>query len=369
MRDIIGDLGRQPVTRPVSLKAVVWASPIFVVGCFRSGTTLVQTILDSHPSLSVSYEANFLVDIPLGLRSCTANAAGALTSAEAHPTFRAETFDAGAARAACRELGITDAAGAMRVLGGSLALEQGKRRWGTKTPNALLRLAELAAVYPDSQFIHVIRDGRESASSQARIDRSLVQGALLWRTGIRNGLRAGPLLGPERYLELHLEELLSSPEEQMRRMCAFLGEDFDQSLLHFHTTARGRIPPSDLRIHPRLGEPPRPLPPSRDGAASGLVRRAAAALINAELVELGYVRAASSGRLRRIVYVVIGYTVFFASLWRNLPDLYRHFTHSVGASRAARSVTASPSADRSKESPCPNEQPGPLLPRQRRSHD
>ncbi len=175
--------------------------------------------------------------------------------------------------------------------------------------------------------------------------------------------------GAERYFELRLEELLSSPEEQMRRMCAFLGEDFDQSLLHFHTTARGRIPPSDLRIHPRLGEPPRPVPPSRDGAASGLVRRAAAALINAELVELGYVRAASSGRLRRIVYVVIGYTIFLASLWRNLPDLFRHFTHSVGASRAARSVTASPSADRSKESPCPNEQPGPLLPRQRRSHD
>ncbi len=80
-------------------------------------------------------------------------------------------------------------------------------------------------------------------------------------------------------------------------MCAFLGEDFDQSLLHFHTTARERIPLSDLPIHPRLGEPPRPLPPSRDGAATGLVQRAAAALIDAELVELGYVPAASYGRL------------------------------------------------------------------------
>jgi hypothetical protein len=224
-------------------------------------------------------------------------------------------------------------------------------------------------VYPDSQFIHVIRDGRDSASSQARIDRSLVQGALLWRTGIRNGRRVGPLLGPERYLEVRLEELLSSPEEQMRRMCAFLGEDFEQSLLHFHTTARERIPPSDLAIHPRLGQPPRPLPPSRDGVAAGLVQRAAAALINAELVELGYVPAASSSRPRRIVDVIIGYTVFLASLRRNIPDLCRHFAHSVGAIRAARGVTASPSSDRSKESPCPDEQPGPLLPRPGRSRD
>jgi hypothetical protein len=251
----------------------------------------------------------------------------------------------------------------MRVLAGSLAFAQGKRRWGTKTPNALLRLAELAAVYPDSQVIHVIRDGRDSASSQARIDRSLVQAALLWRTGIRNGRRAGPLLGPERYLEVRLEELLSSPEEQMRRMCAFLGEDFDQALLQFHTTARERIPSSDLRIHPRLGEPPRPLPPSRDGAETGLVQRAAAALINAELADLGYVPAASSGRLRRIVDVIVGYTVFLVSLRRNIPDLFRHFAHSAGARRAARSVTASPSAGRSKESPCPIELPGPRLPR------
>jgi hypothetical protein len=334
----------------------------------------VQTILDSHPRLSVSYEANFLVDIPLGRRSCMASAPAALTSAEAHPTFRAESFDTWGAREACGELGITDAAGAMRVLGGSLALAQGKRRWGTKTPNALLRLAELAAVYPDAQFIHVIRDGRDSASSQARIDRSLVQGALLWRAGIRNGRRVGPLLGPERYLEVRLEELLSSPEEQMRRMCAFLGENFEPSLRHFHTTARERIPSSDLSIHPRLGQPPRPLPPSRDGVATALVQRAATALINAELVELGYVPASPSGRPGRIVYPVIGYIVFLASLWRSIPDLYRHFTHYVGAIRAARGVTASPSSDRSssdrsKEPPCPDEPPRPLLPRPGRSRD
>src|SRR6266567_12270 len=78
---------------------------------------------------------------------------------------------------------------------------------------------------------------------------------------------------------------------------------------------------------------------SRDGAATGLVQRAAAALINAELVELGYVPAASSVRLRRIVYMIIGYTFFLVSLPRRLGDLFRHFARSCGARRAARSVT------------------------------
>ena len=338
--DTDGSPGQQPVRRPASLEAVVWASPVFVVGCPRSGTTLVQTMLDSHPRLSVIYEANFLVDIPLGLLSSLADASEALTLAEAHPNSQTHSFDTRTARAACRELGITDAAGAMRVLAASQAFAQGKRRWGNKTPKALLHLAELAIVYPDAQFIHVIRDGRDSACSQARVSgRSVVQGALLWRTGMRTGRRAGLHLGPDRYLEIRLEELLSSPEEQLRRMCAFLGEDFDQSLLHFHTTARERIPPSDLPIHPRLGEPPRPLPPSREGAAKGLVQRAVAALIDAELAELGYVPAASSGRRRQILYIIIGYTFFLISLRRSLRDLFRHFARSGGARRAVRSAT------------------------------
>ena len=331
--------GRQPVRSPAGLEAVILAPPVFVVGCPRSGTTLVQTMLDSHARLSVLYEADFLVDIPFGLRSCLANAQEALTLAEAHPTFRTE-FDARTASAACRELGIMDAPGAMRVLAASQALAQGKRRWGNKTVKASLHLAKLAIVYPDAQFIHVIRDGRDSASSNARVfGWSVVKGALLWRGGIRAARRAGSRLGPDRYLEVRLEELLSSPEEQIRRMCAFLGEDFDKSLLQCNTTARKRVPSPGLWCHPRLGEPPRPLPPSGDGAATGISQRAAAALMNAELVELGYVAAGSSGRLRRMVYVVIGYTLFLVSLRRSLRELVRHFVRCAGARRATRSVT------------------------------
>ena len=358
MSDIVADRSPggigQPVQGPVSLTALVWASPVIVVGCVRSGTTLVQTMLDSHPRLSVLYEADFLVDIPLGLRSSAANASRALTLAEAHPSHRMHGFDIRTARAACGELGIADAAGAMRVLAASQALAQGKRRWGNKTPKALLHLAELAIVYPDAQFIHVIRDGRDSASSQTRRGphhRTAVEGALLWRTGMRTGRQAGLRLGPDRYLEVRLEELLSSPEGQLRRMCAFLGEDFDQSLLHSHMSAKERIPPSSLPSHPRIGDPPRPLPPNRESTATGLMQRAVAALIHAELEELGYVPAGSSGGFRRIVYVLIGYTCFLVSLRSSIRDLFRHFARSAGARRAARSRTRQPTANISKDEP------------------
>jgi hypothetical protein len=324
----------------ITLETIVSASPVFVVGCPRSGTTLVQTVLDSHPSLSVPYEADVLVDIPLGPRSGHAGAAEALSIAAAHPSCEVHRFDTRAARTACDEFGITDAAGAMRVLAASQALARGKKRWGTKTPKAVLYLGELARIYPDAQFVHVIRDGRDSASSQARVFHySAVQGALLWRTGLRAGRRAGSALGPDRYLEVRLEEFLSSPEEQIRRMCAFLGEDFDPSLLSFNSTARDRVPSANLSIHPRIGEPPRPHLPNRDSAATGRLQRTVAVLIEPELAELGYVPAASSARRQRIVYMLMGYTIFLVSLRRNLPALIRHLARSAGARRAARSAT------------------------------
>jgi hypothetical protein len=328
---------RREVLRWENLKTVVWAPPVFVVGCPRSGTTLVQTILDSHPHLSVLYEADALIDIPLGLRSWRANAQEALRLVEAIPNFLEDGVDFRTSRAACRELGITDAAGAMRALAASQAVDQRKRRWGTKIPKALLHLTELAVVYPDAQFVHVIRDGRDSASSQARVlDRSIVQGALMWRTGMRTGRSAGSRLGHERYLEVRLEELLYSSEHQIRRICEFLGEGFDPSMLHFSTTARERIPASTLQFHPRLGEPPRPLPPNRDVAATGTAQRAAVALIEDELIGLGYLSAATSGRLRRIFYIIIGYILFLFSLRRNTPELLRHIARSGGARLAAR---------------------------------
>ena len=335
--DSHGRPGSQPAARPVTLEEVVWGRPVFVVGCPRSGTTLVQTILDSHPRLSVLYEADALVDIPLGPRSCLVNASEALTLAEAHWSLQGRSFDVEMARTACKELGIADAAGAMRVLAALQAFAQGKSRWGNKKPKAVLHLAELATLYPDAQFVHVIRDGRHVASSQARLfDCNAAQGALLWRTAIRTGRRAGSRLGPSRYLEMRLEELLSSPEEQIGRMCAFLGEDFDQSMLYSNLTAKERIPAASLKFHPRLGESPQPCRQNRDSAETGLVQRGASALMDAELVELGYVPATSLGRARRFIHVIIGYTFVLVRFRKSWWELFRHFARSVGARSAAR---------------------------------
>ena len=37
-------------------------SPFFIVGCGRSGTTLLRTMLNHHPNVAVPVESLFIVD-------------------------------------------------------------------------------------------------------------------------------------------------------------------------------------------------------------------------------------------------------------------------------------------------------------------
>src|SRR5437763_14264204 len=45
-----------PATRPVGTKA--WQGPLFVVGIWRSGTSLLYALLNQHPRIALMYEGD-----------------------------------------------------------------------------------------------------------------------------------------------------------------------------------------------------------------------------------------------------------------------------------------------------------------------
>ncbi len=57
---------------------------------------------------------------------------------------------------------------AVRAFFEAYAGEQGKPRWGDKTPAYMLAIQRIGRTLPESRFIHLIRDGRDVALSQAR---------------------------------------------------------------------------------------------------------------------------------------------------------------------------------------------------------
>lgn len=115
------------------------------------------------------------------------------------------------------------------------ALGEGKARWGDKTPYYVMHMPKLLEWFPDAQFVHLIRDGRDVALSLFGRQHDFhvyntYFAAEYWESYVEKGHNLGSALPPDQYLELRYEDLLAQPEDAMRKLCAFLGEEFSAEL-------------------------------------------------------------------------------------------------------------------------------------------
>jgi hypothetical protein len=121
------------------------------------------------------------------------------------------------------------------------------QRWGDKTPGYVFHLPLISRIFPDCQFIHLIRDGRDVAlSSMAKWHRRFPQRLYMdeqylirsWLRALSHGRSAGAALGPDRYVELKYEDLVLDPETRLGEICGFLGEDLHPDMLQHESLAR-----------------------------------------------------------------------------------------------------------------------------------
>ena len=112
-------------------------------------------------------------------------------------------------------------------------LQQEKRRvWGDKSPGLQHWLPELLLLIPQAKLIHIVRDGRATAASMhKRARKHLLWSAQQWVDGNLTALQHQFILGKEQMMVLRYEDLLRDPEESMRRVCNFLGINFDPTVL------------------------------------------------------------------------------------------------------------------------------------------
>lgn len=230
--------------------------PFFVVGCPRSGTTLVREILDNHPRLAVVDESHLVVG--LAPRWWTMRRQPTVDDVLSHPRVqrwdvpRSDLID----QIDGRDGG--EYPDPVRQVFDAYARCRRTPRWGDKTPGYVTYVRRLARWFPDAQFIHVVRDGREVAASLAERawgPPSAVSGAFWWAWKVRTGRRQGRALGAHRYVEVRLEDLVENPEATIRAVCEFLGEPFTPSMLDYHLRFAHRNPvPRDQERH--LVRPP-----------------------------------------------------------------------------------------------------------------
>jgi hypothetical protein len=231
----------------------------FLLGCRRSGTTLMRVMFDSNPEMAVPLEAYFPVDPPAAwLGSGGAIDAGAVVSAfERKRWFRKLPLEAGAFRAAVEAGDIRAYPDVVRCFFRTYADAQGKPRYGSKTPRHVILQPQLAAMFPEARFVHIVRDGRDVVLSLLEVDRDMPDlrtAARFWRDRVTRGRADGRRLGAERYTEVRYEDLLDDPEHVLRRLCAFVEMPYDDAMLRYYE----RIPDMVIGtgVHAKLSQPP-----------------------------------------------------------------------------------------------------------------
>lgn len=240
---------------------------LFAVGCPRSGTTLLQRMLDHHPQLAVSNDPHFIPFAPGVADGTDPPVTATLVDwLVGYPTTRRLGLDEATIRAAAGTCATYSEI--VAALYDALARDRGKPLAGEKTPRYVRYLPLLHALFPWVKAVHIVRDGRDVALSTlewARSDRGpgrfrlwrkepIAVCALFWRWHVASGRRDGAVLGPAQYREIRYEELVADPERTLRTVAEFLELPYAPEMLEFH---RGRT-----RTGPELSAKDAWLPPT-----------------------------------------------------------------------------------------------------------
>ncbi len=199
-----------------SLRGAKLERPAFIVGCARSGTSILGEAIAAHPRVTYLYEAS-----PMWDAACPVRPDHRLERADASPELR-ERMRA--------EL--------------AAALVEGRDVLVEKNPKHTLRIAFLDALFPDCRVLHLIRDGRDTVASLMFRNRGGEWGHLKtpgwadllarypaenhlrcahqWRDSVRIARADGRALG-DRYRELRYEDLVRDPARAVADALALLG--------------------------------------------------------------------------------------------------------------------------------------------------
>lgn len=235
---------------------------LLVVGCDRSGTTLLQTMLDAHPDVAVTHESHILPDFASRRSSYETDRGFAsdrfLDDLFAHDSVMKRLgFDRDGLAEALRNDPPADTTAAIHEVFRVNARRRGKHRFGDKTPGYVTRIPTLHQLLPDAVFVHIVRDGRDVALSLSEASfgpSTLVGAAAHWRRHVLAGRRAGTRLGAQRYVEVRYEDLVRDPEKTLRDLCGFLGLDYSERMVE-RSGSDALASVGDAQLHRHLTGP------------------------------------------------------------------------------------------------------------------
>jgi sulfotransferase family protein len=218
--------------------------PVFIVGCARSGTTLLRLMLSAHSRISISSEGAYIYRLRSRLASygdvsdphhLKALHQDLLPLLEAEKFLSVPSFDQ--LLDWVEQFG-PDVRSIITFYGTWQARIEGKERlawWGDNAPDHVYHIPFFNHLFPASKVIFMIRDPRDTyASSKAALGYDLHRAVGQWEKALLDGALAESYLGPARVRQLKYEDLVTAPRARLQALCAFLGVEYEEAMLNYH---------------------------------------------------------------------------------------------------------------------------------------
>jgi len=190
----------------------------------------------------------------------------------------------------------------LRIVMDAIAREQGMQRWAENSPEGILHLPLIKRLIPDALVIHMIRDGRDVAMSLNHVrylrpfpwqDRISLTGAgVYWEWIAECGRSYGRQLGAD-YLEVHFEDLVTTPRETLKSIGNFLDHSLDYDRIREVGYGSVSKPNTSFRTEPQ--DSFNPIGRWRKGFSPQQLERFER-MVGKALVDFGYSPAGSGSR-------------------------------------------------------------------------
>lgn len=217
--------------------------PVFIIGCPRSGNTLLGCILNKHPDFLIFFEQNLFNALYRRWEYRVRHGDDphdvflALTERFCSDVLGAANVDLASYHAAVRNTSIDWQSLLNEFAATTMAAgKPSSRRFGDKTPHHLARVDIILNHYPEAKFLFVYRDPRDTVYSMTKpsfsytSDNPILNAYVVenyyntFRQHLEDGL-------PDNILKVCYEDLVRTPEEETRRICDFLDVAFTPSML------------------------------------------------------------------------------------------------------------------------------------------
>lgn len=213
----------------------------FIVGCPRSGTTLLQSLLSSHSVINSFPESHFFCNL-FGDYEPKRRMLG-IASRRIYPRIKEFLKESGHREVdnyLPKSLVFADQYTKFFVhLLDRLTLEKGKKIWIEKTPPHLHYIDYIERKVPDARFIHIVRNGTDVVTSIYDLrnrypdiwdgqKKQISDCVERWIEDIKITLKH--IDKPNHYC-VRYESLISSTEAELQKLCQFMQLSFEPSML------------------------------------------------------------------------------------------------------------------------------------------